>query len=274
VIILNGREYKLLLVDTNVLIESIRHPNREFANLIRWTTSGKYIICFSIFTLLEIRKSPQVYRQFLEMFSNFPCAILKSHEQLLSDEVAEYHSSGKINPISVAAPGRLISANSIKDILELAFKSKQISLAEEQWISARESIVSGIKSLVTNYPPENGKYSKKRIRDFIQVAGFQQIGMRQLEFANSIVNSGNVVEIDRFPSVKITTFVVFYKFYVDERKPIVSDAFDILIFAALPYIDAIITEGHFVDTIKKIKLQDHFINHIEAYTITHLRKSV
>jgi hypothetical protein len=120
-IILNGNEYKLLLVDTNVLIEVSKKSSREFQNLIVWTTSEKFIICFSIFSLLEIRKSPKRYRQFLELFSDFPCAILKSHEQLLTDEVSVYPNPQNINPILVGAPGRIISGNSLKDIVDSLF---------------------------------------------------------------------------------------------------------------------------------------------------------
>lgn len=271
-IMLNGREYKLLLVDTNILIEAVRNPTREFANLIKLSTGGKYIICLTLFSLLEIKKSPKLYQQFLELFSNFPCAILKSHEQLLSDEVANYLSQKKINPILVAAPGRLASSNSIKDILELAFKNHQIASDAEKWIASRESVVSGIESLVPNFTSEGVKYSKKNIRNFVQLAGFQQIGIRQFNFAQSVINSGKAVEIDQFPSIKLTTLVVFYKFYVDKRKSRISDAFDILIFSVLPYVDAIITENHFVDMLKKIKSQDNFVDHVETYTITQLRE--
>jgi len=270
-ITLNGRDYKLLLLDTNILIEIIRNQNNELKNFWRWFNSERYIICFSIFTILELKKSSSVYQQFLDLFSIIPCAILKSHEQLLADEVNVYPLCDEINPILVAAPGRTISKNSIKDVLDLAFSNKQISSDENRWNSAREEIVNGIVSLVRNFPPKNEKYSKKEIREFIQLAGFQQIALRQMKFAKSIVDSNKAVEIDAFPSIKMTTFVVFYKFYVDQRKHLVSDAFDILIFSVLPYVDTIITESHFANTIKKIKSQDKFIKHVDTYTIKHLR---
>jgi hypothetical protein len=47
-----------------------------------------------------------------------------------------------------------------------------------------------------------------------------------------------------------------------------------LIFSSLPYVDAIITENHFVDMLKKIKSQDPFIDHVDTYTITQLRDTL
>lgn len=261
-----------MLVDTNVLIEISSPTYCQFQKLITWATSEKFIICFSPFSLLEIRKSSSRYTQFLELFSNFPCAILKSHEQLLADEVSVYPNPNGIVPLLVGAPGRIISGNSIKDILNAAFTQKQILSDETRWLSSRKEIVSGITSLVKNFPPETGKYSKKQVREFVQLAGFQQLAMRQYEFARSIADSGLVVNIDAFPSIKMTTFVVFYKFYVDVvRKPLVSDAFDILIFSAIPYVDAIISESHIVDVIRKIRTQDKFIQNVVGYTLNQIR---
>jgi hypothetical protein len=70
----------------------------------------------------------------------------------------------------------------------------------------------------------------------------------------------------------MTTYAVFYKFYVDAaRKPLTSDAFDILIFSAIPYVDAIISETHLVEAIKKIRNQDSFIDNVVGHTLNRIR---
>jgi hypothetical protein len=271
-IVINGHEYKLLLADTNVLINVSNSSFYGFRNLMTWTNFENFIICFSPFSLLEIRKSPNRYQQFLELFSDFPCAVLKSHEQLLADEVSAYPNPKNIMPILVGAPGRMVSGNSIGDILNAAFTEKQTLSDEERWLLDRDEIVNGIKSLVKNFPPETEKYSNKQIREFILLAGFQQIAMRQHVFAKAIVDSGCAVEIDAFPSVKMMTYVVFYKFYADSlRKVLTSDAFDLLIFSAIPYVDAIISESHIVDVMRKIRNQDRFIENIAGYTLSQIR---
>jgi hypothetical protein len=58
--------------------------------------------------------------------------------------------------------------------------------------------------------------------------------------------------MDAFPSLKAMTNAVFYKFYADlNRNPSNSDAFDVLISAALPYVEAIITESHLAEALRK-----------------------
>jgi hypothetical protein len=269
-ITLNGNNYKLVLVDTNILSEVIKNRFEEFRKLFEWTATQKSIICFSLFTILEIRKTPAIYSKFLELFSAIPCIILKSHEQLLQDEVSAYPNSAEVDPILVGFPGVLAKAK-LNEILDKTFGETQVVANEKLWNSGQKEIVSGISGLVKNFPPENGKYTKKKIREFIQLAGFQQIALRQREFAKSILDLGGTVNVDAFPSVKMTAFVVFYKFYVDARRPLISDAFDIIIFSATPYVDVVISENHFVEMLKKIKIQDKFVEHVEAFNIKNLR---
>lgn len=269
-ITLNGTKYKLVLVDTNILSEVIKNKHQEFQRLMEWTNSQKAIICFSLFTILEIRKIPEIYKQFLELFSNIPCIVLKSHEQLLQDEVSVYPDSTKVNPVLVGFPGILAKAK-LSEVFDKAFSEKQIIEDEIRWNLGREDIISGIEDLVKNFPSENDKYTNKEIRQFIQLAGFQQIALRQRDFAKSFLDLGQAVDIDAFPSVKMTSFVVFYKFYVDARQPLTSDAFDIMIFSVVPYVDVVFSENHFAAMTKKIKTQDRFVDHVDAFNIKYLR---
>jgi len=267
---LNGTEYKLLLVDTNIISEVIKNEHQEFRTLMEWYTSQRIVICFSFFTILEIRKTPALYKQFLKLFSVIPCVFLKSHEQLLQDEVSCYPDYSNINPVLLGFPSPLAKAK-LHEVLEQAFKDSQIIAREEYWNSSRESIVEGIKGLIKNFPPKGDKYTKKEIREFVRLAGLQQIGLRQPEFFKASENSRRVIDVNSFPSIKITSLVVFYKFYVDSRKPLISDAFDILIFSSIPYVDLVISEKHLVSLIKKIKAHDKFINHVDMFDINYLR---
>ena len=269
-ITLNGTKYKLVLIDTNILSEVIKNKFQEVRKLLEWTTSQKSILCFSPFTVLEIRKISTIYEQFLELFSTIPCIILKSHEQLLQDEVSVYPISANVDPVLVGFPGVLGKAT-LREVLEKTFNGDKILADEKFWNLGREQIVIGIQELVKNFPPENRKYTKKKIRDFVQLAGFQQIALRQREFAKSVINSGGIVDIDAFPSIKMTSLVVFHKFYVDSRQPLISDAFDIIIFSVVPYVDIVISENHFVAMMKKIRSQDSFVNHVDAFNMKYLR---
>jgi hypothetical protein len=129
-------------------------------------------------------------------------------------------------------------------------------------------------SLVPNFPPANGTaYTPTEIRTFVQIAGYQQIAMLAPEFAEALAERDEPLNIDAFPSIKASTLTVFYKFYVDSsRKPHDSDAFDVLISAAMPYVDAIVTESHQAESIRKMKRRDPFLGRLEVLTLKDFRE--
>jgi hypothetical protein len=76
------------------------------------------------------------------------------------------------------------------------------------------------------------------------------------------------VSIGAFPSVKATTYAVWHKFYADRnRKWTRSDAFDIIIASAIPYVDAVVTESHLADGLRKTKRLGDFIEHLTVHTL-------
>jgi hypothetical protein len=271
-ITLNGNIYKLCLIDTNAASEMVKRPDPVMRHFFEAIEPNKYIPCFSIFTILELRERNDVYRRFLETFSVLPCFILKSLDQLFQDELAAYPDFHKVSPILISSPGVLAPKNQkIADILALAFDMPEIQEFANKWNSEKSSILEGILSLVKNYPPKSKKYTLQEIRSFIELAGFQQIAYRAYSFAQQVVNEGKPVIVDSFPSIKMTAFTVFYKFYTDKRRPQESDSFDIMISSVLPYVDTVITEKHQADVLTKIKQQDKFIDNLEVLKLKDLQ---
>ena len=267
-ITLNGNTYKLCLIDTNVVSEMMKRPNPLMRHFFERMPPSEYIPCFSLFTILELRERDDVYQRFLEMFSKFPCCILKNLDLLFKDELAAYPDPSEVSPILIASPGGLVPKNkNLAEILNQAFGTPDIQANADRWNAGKNEIVEGIVSLVKNYPPKSEKYTTKEIKGFVEIAGFQQIAMRAFDFAQKIVQQGQAVSVDAFRSIKMTAFIVFYKFYPDKRRPIDSDAFDIIIASVLPYVDTVITEKHQAEIFRKIQKLDKLIENLEIFTL-------
>jgi hypothetical protein len=268
---LNGTRYRLALLDTNAVSEMVKHP-ALFGRFLAWAHEAPMAIpSFSLFTILELRRSASLYRQFVERYSIFPCVVLKSHEQLLGEEVSHYPDP-TIDPILVGFASQLTPAADLESALNAAFGSSAIRTRENYWNSGRQGIVAGIRSLVQNYPPSGQSYTPTEIRAFVEIAGFSQLVYRHRDFAER-VSHGMSVEIDAFPSLKASLYTVFHKFYVDSsRVPSLSDAFDIVISAAVPYVDVVFTENHQAEVLRKTQRLDQFIGDLEIYTLRDLRR--
>jgi len=271
-ITLNGNTYKLCLIDTNAASEMVKYPDPVFRHFDEAMKPNKYIPCFSVFTILELRHREDVYKRFLETFSILPCFVLKSLDQLFQDELNSYPDFTRVSPILVSSPGVLAPKNQkLADILNLAFSMPEIQELENKWNSGKNSTLDGILSHVKNYPPKGKKFTSEEIKSFVELAGFQQIAFRARNFAQQIIKGGNPVVVDSFPSIKMTALIVFYKFYTDQRRPLESDVFDIIIAATLPYVDVVVTEKHQAEVLKKVKQQDKFIENLEVLRLKDLQ---
>jgi hypothetical protein len=269
---LNGTFYKLCLLDTNVISEMAKHPSQEFRHFTDLTLPRIFLPCFSVFSVLELRQRKGLYEKFLDLFSIYPCFILKSHMQLMREETNNYPDSTGISPVLCGFPGMILKPeNTLRKTLDLVFESKINRDKENWWNQEKAQAVGDIVKLVDNYPPKKSTYTVREIRLFLYLQVVSQLYMLSPDFLNSLNSKGDGIKIDSFPTAKMIVYTMFYKFYVDARRPKNSDTFDFLISALTPYVDAIITESHQAEVIKKIKCIDHFLDNVEVYRLRDLR---
>jgi len=274
-ITLNGNDYRLVLLDTNALSEFAKQ-GESFHHFLTWSsTHPMFVPCLSLFSVLEMRRRPDVYGRFKELFRVMPCMLMKSHEQLLEDEARCYPDPSGIDPTLLGFSMLGGDGMDFARVLDTASEDESFRGQEKYWNDGAQDIVDGIASLVANFPPDGDTYSRDEVRHFIEMAGFSQIAMRQLEFAKQMVEIDNhAVSIGAFPSVKATTYAVWHKFYADRnRKWTRSDAFDIIIASAIPYVDAVVTESHLAEGLRKTKRLDDFIEHLTIHTLRGFRDS-
>jgi hypothetical protein len=267
--------YQVCLLDTNAASAMAKRPERELRAFLRWSheSSPAFVPALSVFTLVELRDSPAVYRSFVDLFDELPCFILKSYDLLVAEEARVYPRAANVDPFLAGfrVPGAPLNVG-LADTLKALFSDEESLGHEERWKDARVSIIDGIRSLVANYPPKGRTYTPRELRTWLEIAGFSQIAMYQYEFARERCDRDEEVLIDAFPSVKAVAFTVFHKFYVDpKRTPHVSDAFDLIIASPTPYVDAVITENHQAEVWRKTKNRDPFIDHVQVLTLGDLQ---
>jgi len=273
VIKINGRDYRLVLLDTNALSEFVKQED-SFRHFLSWSSaSPRFVPCFSPFSLLELRRRVDVFERFKEVFRVFPCILVKSHEQLLDDEVRSYPDPSGIDPTLLGFSMLGGEGMDLDRVLNAASDDEFFLSREQYWNDGRQEIVEGIASLVPNFPPDGATYRPAEVRHFIETAGFSQIVMRQVDFAKQMIAVKNQeVDINAFPSVKATSYAVWHKFYADRnRKSEHSDAFDIIIASVIPYVDAVVTESHLAESLRKTQRLDDFIAHLSIHTLRDFR---
>jgi hypothetical protein len=66
--------YPLCLLDTMAVSDLVKRPDEALPNYYAWAmgVDPGFIPCFSIYTLMELRRSPELFDQFIEQFRHLP----------------------------------------------------------------------------------------------------------------------------------------------------------------------------------------------------------
>jgi hypothetical protein len=226
-----------------------------------------------MYTLLELRRRPSVFEQFIERFKILPCVVVRGYLELIEAEMASYPDPSGIEPCSLAFTPFGGEGNKLENLPRML---DQFAEQEAKWNNAEPSIVEGMASMREGFPPSgaDGRYTEDDIELFVMAASLQQLALHTTTrgFVQEMQAAGQAVEIDSFPSLKAMTFTVFYKFYADAaRKPARSDGFDVLISSVLPYVEVVVTEAHQAEALRKTKRRDNFLANLDVYSLRDLR---
>lgn len=162
-----------------------------------------FVPCFTVYTLVELRRRPALFADFIQQFHPFPCVLLKGYAQLLDEEVASYPDPAGIDPCAIAftpvgGEGNILS--NLPTLLDLPEHKEQ----EDKWNNAGPEIVAGMVSLVKNYPPAGETYTAEEVRGFVSLASFTQLALHGYSDFTERVHNRDEVEVDMgsFPSLK------------------------------------------------------------------------
>jgi hypothetical protein len=270
---INGHDYKLCLLDTNALSNLLKEPQKWLTSLERLYSLSNTVICYSIFTLSELYQKIELFDRYLEIFSQMPSCILDGFQSIYEKELSCYSNDEVIQPI-VLCPFAIIEPNlKPKERLLSVIEKSVFTEKTNYWINSREEVLKSIVKLKENYPPKSNKYSLKEIDEFVFIASSSQIMLRSMNFAKSLLDNGKSINVDKFPSIKMTSLVVFYKLYPDNRTPILSDVIDIIISSVIPYVDIVITENNLSHIINILKTKHGFLDKLENNTVRNIMRN-
>ena len=272
---INEKIYHLCLLDTNALSNFLIKPKEWIQFFNKRYDISKTIISYSIFTLAELWSRQELFEKYIDIFSEFPSGILDGHESIFNKEIDKYKGNESINPIVIAPFAITEPGLSKKEILIKLINNSVFVDRAEYWKTEQNDVLEGMLSLKKNFPPKKGKYMKKEIEEFNMLASVSQIGIRNPIFARSFLNRNEEIDLNYFKSVVCTSYIVFYKFYIDRRKPQTSDVFDIIISSILPYIDYFITEGNLKEIVETIRKRHRKLDNIlEVISVNEINREI
>ena len=272
---LNQTEYKLLLLDTNILREVISNKDSEKKLFEKFISSySNYIFCFSIYNVIELKPYVDLYEKFLELFSILPCFMLYPFKNLLEQEWIAYQNNTKVeidNNIANAfsSLGKGDSFN-LRSFLTKMFESPTSQIVENEllglediashWEGQREELIQSLKE--TGYP-------RNMINDDFYL--FQEKSTIITMLKNAEIQVTDSINHEKFPAARIMLYSQYHRLH-STKKPITkNDVMDIKIASIIPYVDAVMVEGFQADICKKAKKIIPELRDLEIFTLRDIR---
>jgi hypothetical protein len=270
---INGTMYSFCLLDTGIVSEVIKNRNNERKALVKLITGSDMIPCISIWTILELRSKPKLYSEFINLFSVIPFRLTSSPSDLFKEELKNYPDPSSIDPFTFTFS--MFNKDPQADLTKFMnklFSNQEVRDAEDEWKRKwKAQSLESMLSLKTNFQPKGVRYNADDASRFIDEGVIQFIAGEAPDWIKQLLNSNREFNPHAFPSVKMSFYNVFYRFYAEDRVPEIPDVFDILISNATPYLDIVITEKFQAEIFKKVKNRDPFLAHVRIETINLLR---
>ena len=262
---LNGHQYKVALLDTNIVSDMLKDQHGFGRRLLSRIGFGDTIPSLTLYTIKEIQRSPGLYGSLLQFVAVVPTLILKTFTVLLDDEVGAYPTPSKVNPVLLSPLGIIPSEglSRVQTLREL-FDSPDVAARMKELEDGREALLELFKTRSVEYREHGVRPTRKTIRAFGRAVCLDQL---QASHPAWLKENSVTLDLDAFPSVKAMAYSVLIRYASDARKPRLSDVLDVPIAGVLPYVDVAGIESHQAEVLRKIGRMDPFLTHVDVFTI-------
>lgn len=272
---LNQDEYKLLLLDTNILREIITNKQSE-KNLLKIFVADKenYAFCFSIYNIIELKPYKDLFAKFIELFSILPCFMIYPFKNIIQHEWFAYQNHAKMeidhNIANAFSPLGKAESFHLKLFID--------KLLEEPMTQIIENELHGLADVATSWEKQRKQlirslsttgYSKNIIDDKFFLFQEKQSIMALLKNLN--IKADNLLDYQKFPAARIMLYSQFRRVHFTQKLIKKNDVMDIKISSILPYVDAVVTESFQADVCKKAKRIISDMKDLEIYTLADIR---
>ena len=267
------KTYKLCLLDTNAISEIVKNKSLEGKHFIERFPPTDFVPCFSPYNLIEIRRNNEVYRSFIEFFSVYPSFLVKPSPIIFGDEILAYDDESKdvsvlLNAFTVL--GQNDSYN-FRKVVDNWLSTQEMKELESGWRDFEEETLNTWLSRKSFFTPKYNIPNSKDAEKYIDQAGLQTLIQMNRDWSRYKIENKEIPKINKFPSVKIQLYSLYYRLYDPHWKSSPGEVTDILLATAIPYVDVYITEKFQANILSKIKNKVKGLDKVDIKRIRDLR---
>lgn len=274
---IGANEYKLLLMDTNVIREIVlkQETCRETFFKRFFNNKSIYAPCFSIYNVIELKPYKDIFELFVTFFSAIPCIMLYPYNLIVQKEYDAYLHNKKITVDNQIA--NVFTALGRDERYDFE-KFMSTLWSNEELVNALELDISLLDAVAQNWKQQRLHritllnklgYPKDMLNDKFYIMNEKETILKDLRNHNLKL----LQDIDHvmFPSLRIMEYSLFNRVHMTNKDIKANDVMDIRISSIIPYMDSVITENYQANVYRKASKFIPQMKNIEIFTLRDLR---
>ena len=227
----------------------------------------------TVYNYIELRRKPELFEEYLRVFSIFSNFLLKPHRLIIQDEVSNQTNT----PISVLirafSPLGNTETHDLRSFVNQLFEMPDIAEFERNW---REEEKAGIESWQKRKLDFNTSQTAANANDaerYIKKALLNYLESDRLFSVKEKLESLEMVNLNNYPAIKTMLYSEYYRVFDPAWTPRPQEVTDTFIIAAAPYMDIVITEKYQAEIIRKVRNQVPGLENLEVATLRDIRQN-
>jgi hypothetical protein len=271
----SGTTYKVPLLDTNAISEISKYPARYGRGFIERFSPDAYAPCFTPYSLVELRRRPDVYGKFLAFFGQYPCFITRPYNDILAAELAANGplSTEKVllNAFTPLGPNK---SYDLREFLEHLFQQPELHQVHQHLRSKDQEILAEwLKNAKNFYTPRSAPNAADAER-YVNMAAIDTLASIAPGWVKRHLKSGTIPDVKKLPCLQVMLYNQYYRLFNSKRRPLSQDVTDVRIMACSPYVDAVVTERFQADLFTKLRNRIPGLKSLEIARLSDIRWKV
>lgn len=268
----SGKSYKLCLLDTNILSEMVKNPDKEGAGFIKIFGPFDHAPCFTVYNLFELRRKPNLFKKFVSLFRVYACFLLKPQPMILEEERKANGLLSSVSPLLHAFS--LCGSNPSYDFqhfINEMFSMKDFLELEQNWRKEECETLEAWLKQKENFKPNRPTPNATDADEYLKEAGMQSLIASDLEWAGKEIKAGRTPDVNHFPSLKVFLYSLYYRLYDPSWKAKPQEVTDLMIASVAPYMDVVVTEAFQAEIFKKVRKKVYGLDNLRIASLRDIR---
>lgn len=183
------------------------------------------------------------------LLSAVPTIITKTHDDILNQEVQNFPAVITPNIVGGYANDKFGTDN-----LQRNLSSETLASARKDQRRSATLMRTNLEELKSNFPPKpDGKYNEDQADDFVWIYVLQLLAQTHPHFVIQFRDNASTFAYEPFRYLTLRSYVLFYKYYLHQKKALPSDFGDLFHLNTIPYCEVVLVERDLCNVLNHIK---------------------